>query len=678
MIPRVNSRETVHASLLPNIKPFLNFLYPGFINRDATNNKLSKRAWDSEFFTALTPNVSLNPTPRRVSSRTPSPRRPYASQRWTEHSGYRAWKLDLSSPAPGGALESHIPSDCSRSSIPLKASNPSNFARVSSSRLSSLDLSSPTVAKALNSSIPNLDLSSSPQVRKSGRRIKLPKPKLKTKTHQSETTCPASDSNPNLNKREEDASTPRPKKVVIKNQEDTFQTRRPSPQKQKKSKFKPDQNSRSTHEKSVNKKQANTLVPAQDTVVVLWDLENKWPTAPYDIAISLQQFAGLFGELINISAFGSETLFSFFPLSFEAKCLVSLEHELNIKPPPTADAQQRLEGINKHLPESASAEINRSKTRTTLETELIRAGVHVECVEPTPQATDKALQRAWQDNWFKEKAGSRTWLILVSDDTDYGSMLTNAKKKGFGVVVVTEWMSRLALNGDLRVPWGELKDGNYSLEGLADHIVDFSTLGRMWKKKHMSPNKVCDEEAIEKEISREELEIKQKTILRQEEIAKVMQQRSVLEERLNKEMIAKGPYILQIEQKIQKVERRLKDGRIFHLEQNILQLETRLKKEIEMKIEESLTQEQRSLDDMSDEEFLQSLSHSDFMEGLMRLASMSIPSTRAQRRKLLKEEKAQRRRSLREEEAQSHKLSRKAKAQSRRLLKEAKKSATIS
>ncbi|KAF7858952.1 hypothetical protein EAF04_008993 [Stromatinia cepivora] len=668
MIPRVNSRETVRASLLPNIKPFLNFLYPGFINRDAINNKLSKRAWDSEFFTALTPNFTSNPTPGRVGS-TPFriPRRLYASQRWTEHSGYRAWRLNLNSPAPGGASESQIPPDCLRSSTPIKTSNPSNSATVSSSQLPSLDPSSPTLAKALNSSIPNLGLSSSPLVRKSGRRKKNPEPKLKTEAHQSETACPISDSNPILNKHEEDASTPRPKNVVIENQKDIFQTRRPSPQKQLKSKFKPDQTSRSTHEESVNKKQANTLVPTKDTVVVLWDLDNKWPAAPYDIAISLKQFAGLFGELINISAFGSEILFSYFPLSFTANSQVSLGHELNIKPLATADVQQRLEEINKQPPESASAEINKSETRTTLETELIRAGVHVECVKPTPQAADKALQRAWQNIWFKKKPDSRTWLILVSDDTDYGSMLKNAKKKGFGVVVVTEWMSRLALDGDLRVPWGELKDGNHSLEGLADHIVDFSTLGRMWKNKHMSPNKVCDEEEIEKEISREELEIKQKTILRQEEIAKVMQQRSILEERLNKEMIAKERYMLQIEQKIQKLERRLKEGRIFNLEQNILQLETRLKEKSEIKIKESLTQEPRPLDDVSDEEFLQSLSHSDFMEGLMRLASISIPSPRAQRRQF-----------LREARAQSRRLLKKAKAESRRLLKEATKSARIS
>ncbi|KAF7910279.1 hypothetical protein EAE99_011326 [Botrytis elliptica] len=202
----------------------------------------------------------------------------------------------------------------------------------------------------------------------------------------------------------------------------------PPRQRRLKSKFKPDQISALADTEALSKDQENASISRQNSVVVLWDADNKRTSPSYDdVVTSLKKFAGHFGELINITAFGTHLTFS------------------------------------------------ESGTR------LIEAGVHIESVGTALQEADAALRRAWK-KWkmtqLEKEPNPFVWLILVTDDAGFRYMLRSAKRSGFGIVVVNEFFTKLSLEGDLRMPWPQLKAGNDSLEGIVDHIVGMSTMGR--------------------------------------------------------------------------------------------------------------------------------------------------------------------------------------------------------
>ncbi|KAM0168323.1 hypothetical protein ACHAPF_011122 [Botrytis cinerea] len=119
--------------------------------------------------------------------------------------------------------------------------------------------------------------------------------------------------------------------------------------------------------------------------------------------------------------------------------------------------------------------------------------------EIAPQEADAALQRAWEE-WkmtrLEKEPDSFIWLILVSDDAGFRHMLSSSKRSGFGVVVVNEFITKLSLEGDFCTPWLQLKAGSHSLDGLVDHIVGISTMGRSWMRENMNTNDFADEGVI--------------------------------------------------------------------------------------------------------------------------------------------------------------------------------------
>ncbi|KAF5871576.1 uncharacterized protein Bfra_008095 [Botrytis fragariae] len=299
--------------------------------------------------------------------------------------------------------------------------------------------------------------------------------------------------------------------------------------------------------------QENTSISRQNLVVVLWDVDNKRISPSYDdVVTSLKKFAGHFGELINILAFGSHLTFS------------------------------------------------------EIGTKLIEAGVHIERVGTAPQEADAALRRAWK-KWkmtqLEKEPHSFIWLILVTDDAGFRYMLRSGKRSEFGVVVVNEFFTKLSLEGDLRMPWPQLKAGNYSLDGLADHIVGISTM-----------------DPIDKVILKLKIQLKAKSTMKRELLLRTMQKRSILEQRL-KHTSEKDLQSLEIlEEALRKLEDPSGHKTMRGIDGSILKLETELKARIEAKKTKSSTDEVTPLGDMSDEEFLRNLSHTDIVEGLMRLA----------------------------------------------------------
>ncbi|KAF7919347.1 uncharacterized protein EAE97_011679 [Botrytis byssoidea] len=408
------------------------------------------------------------------------------------------------------------------------------------------------------------------------RRMDSPEPKVKTIDPEPEAACPKSDSSLRLDRSEKDTSVPNQGKSLIGKKGYKAQFCKPPHQRGMKSKFKLDQISALADTEAASKDQGNTSISRQTSVVVLWDIDNK-RYSPFcdDVVTSLKKFAGNFGELINISAFGSHLTFY---------------------------------GIG---------------------TKLVEAGVHIERVGTAPQEADAALQRSWK-KWkmkqLEKEPSSFVWLILVSDDAGFRYMLRSGKRSGFGVVIVNEFFTKLSLEGDLRMPWPQLKAGNYSLDGLADHIVGISTMGRRWIRENMNTTDSEDEDPIDKVILKLKIQLKAKNTMKRELLLRTMQKRSILEQRL-KRTSEKDLRTLEI---LEKALRKLEDPsghkNMRGIDGSILKLETELNARIEAKKTKSLIHEVTPGGDTSDEEFLKNLTHADFVKGLMRLAENSSSS----------------------------------------------------
>ncbi|KAF7893622.1 uncharacterized protein EAF02_001160 [Botrytis sinoallii] len=255
----------------------------------------------------------------------------------------------------------------------------------------------------------NLDVGSLSHIDIRRRRVDFTEPKVTTINSESKTACPEFYSNSRLDRSDKNTSVPNQGKILINKQGDKAQVCGPPRQRRLKSKVKPDQISALADTEAASKNQEKASISRQNSVVVLWDADNKRTSPSYDdVVTSLKKFAGHFGELIDISAFDAHLTFS------------------------------------------------ESGTR------LIEAGVHIERVGTAPQEADAALRRAWK-KWrmtqLEKKPNSFVCLILVSDDAGFRYMLRSAKRSGLGVVVVNEFFTKFSLEGDLRMPWPQLKAG---------------------------------------------------------------------------------------------------------------------------------------------------------------------------------------------------------------------------
>ncbi|TGO40084.1 hypothetical protein BHYA_0042g00150 [Botrytis hyacinthi] len=438
-------------------------------------------------------------------------------------------------------------------------------------------LSTPSSELILTNSLepinPNEDVGSSSHTDIRRRRVDSPEPKVKTIGPEPEAACPKSDSNLRLDRSEKDTPVPKQGKSLIGKKGCKAQLCKPPPKEGLKSKFRQDQISALADTEAAYQDQENTSISRQNSVVALWDVDKKiYSPSCDDVVTSLKKFAGNFGELINTSAFGSHLTFS------------------------------------------------------EIGTKLIEAGVHIERVDTAPREVDAALRRSWK-KWkttqLEKEPNSFIWLILVSDDSRFRYMLRSGKRSGFGVVIVNDFYTKLSLEGNLRMPSPQLKAGNYSLDGLADHIVGISAMGRRWIRENMNTTDSGDEDPIDKVILKPKIQLKAKNTMKRESFLRTIQKRSILEQRL-KHTSEKDLQSLEI---LEKALRKLEDPSghktMRGIDGSILNLETELNARIEAKKTKSSTHEVTPLGDMSDEEFLKNLTHTDFVKGLMRLAKNS-------------------------------------------------------
>ncbi|TGO59111.1 hypothetical protein BCON_0048g00370 [Botryotinia convoluta] len=225
-------------------------------------------------------------------------------------------------------------------------------------------------------------------------------------------------------------------------------------------------------------KQKEPSQPPQQKVIVLWDLDNKPPfdpINPYEAVQNLRAFVSRFGNAINIAAFANRSGMSFVPSSViesrkELKEYYALEHKLHkkykIKPDePYFKARELSKEKNAKYHEAAVG-ITRPTDRYELDTELRRAGVVVNLVKSSSQAADKAII-AYSNEMRQRKATVYDWLILISDDTDFGDLVKRLSRKGVGTIVVGDRMrkvgsqpsKKLAMAACAWVPWSLVETG---------------------------------------------------------------------------------------------------------------------------------------------------------------------------------------------------------------------------
>lgn len=112
--------------------------------------------------------------------------------------------------------------------------------------------------------------------------------------------------------------------------------------------------------------------------------------------------------------------------------------------------------------EKAARQLLTPKTGYGLAAELRRAGVFVKTVVDKPQAADWAVKRQMQHSM----ARGIDWLLLVSDDSDFGEMIRRAREADLRTVVVGDGRTVLGRHADLWVPWMRVENGEVGDEVL--------------------------------------------------------------------------------------------------------------------------------------------------------------------------------------------------------------------
>lgn len=245
-------------------------------------------------------------------------------------------------------------------------------------------------------------------------------------------------------------------------------------------------------------------------VVVLWDLDNKPPRGPpYEAAVALRQLAGLFGRVLEVSAYANRHAFHHLPQWVleqrrERRLLEQMERK-GLAPAPAepyvcgvcgrkcrthADLRKHFRQLHererqKKLArmrslkspkkrrsyrerfitgnakyEEAARDLLKPKVGYGLASELRRAGVFVKMVADKPQAADAALKRQVHHSM----ARGIDWLFLVSDDSDFSEMLRRARESDMRTVVVGDGRTALSREADLWFPWMGVENGDVGEE----------------------------------------------------------------------------------------------------------------------------------------------------------------------------------------------------------------------
>ncbi|CAA6672575.1 unnamed protein product [Spirodela intermedia] len=245
-------------------------------------------------------------------------------------------------------------------------------------------------------------------------------------------------------------------------------------------------------------------------VVVLWDLDNKPPRGPpYEAAVALRQLAGLFGRVLEVSAYANRHAFLHLPQWVleqrrERRLLEQMERK-GLSPAPAdpyvcgvcgrkcrthADLRKHFRQLHererqKKLArmrslkspkkrrsyrerfisgnakyEEAARDLLKPKVGYGLASELRRAGVFVKMVADKPQAADAALKRQVHHSM----ARGVDWLFLVSDDSDFSEMLRRAREADLRTAVVGDGRTALSREADLWFPWTGVENGEVGEE----------------------------------------------------------------------------------------------------------------------------------------------------------------------------------------------------------------------
>ncbi|KAI0887734.1 uncharacterized protein GGS22DRAFT_88538 [Annulohypoxylon maeteangense] len=293
------------------------------------------------------------------------------------------------------------------------------------------------------------------------------------------------------------------------------------------------------------------------TVAILWDLDNKTPSAlPEGLATTIRSLASRRGKIIEYSAMANycadlrlppaaielrkqrklfmtaEARGQFKPAEpyrcpvCQRKCATQVklekhykqlhERELRVKQGRLASLGGKKrekwlkdKGSNLRKRIEAHAEILNPEAKHKVFKSLTRAGVLVRVVQKKPQAADKALIERWK----VVAKNSNLTLILISDDSDFCKMAQRAKMSyGVYVIVVSEnsegklagvadeWWSWDTLNNDAR-------DTNHIL--LREALTDLSNSEE--GESDGGPGYVIDddlqEELFEMQLGNENVEI---------------------------------------------------------------------------------------------------------------------------------------------------------------------------
>ncbi|CAD5164622.1 unnamed protein product [Musa acuminata subsp. malaccensis] len=246
----------------------------------------------------------------------------------------------------------------------------------------------------------------------------------------------------------------------------------------------------------------------QQTVVVLWDLDNKPPRGPpYEAAVALRRAAELFGRVVEVSAYANRHAFVHLPQwvleqrrerhrlnvlerkglvapaeSYTCgvcgrKCRTNLDLKKHFRQLHVRERQKKLDRMRSlkgkkrqryrerfiagnHKYEDAARTLLTPKTGYGLASELRRAGVFVRTVADKPQAADSAVKRQMLHSMTR----GIDWLFLVSDDSDFSDMIRRAREADLRTVVVGDGRTALGRQADIWVPWVRVENGEVGKE----------------------------------------------------------------------------------------------------------------------------------------------------------------------------------------------------------------------
>ncbi|CAI0464972.1 unnamed protein product [Linum tenue] len=268
--------------------------------------------------------------------------------------------------------------------------------------------------------------------------------------------------------------------------------------------------SASNSEINMVKNRQGIYTAKQNKVVVLWDLDNKPPRGPpYHAALSLKEVASKFGDVVEMSAYANRHAFVHLPqwVAQERrerrqqdilerkgivaapepyicgvcgrKCKTNLDLKKHFRQLHERERQKKvnrmrslkgkkrqrykerfISGNDKYNDEARR--LVTPKVGYGLAAELRRAGVYVKTVEDKPQAADWAVKRQIEHSMSR----GIDWLVLVSDDSDFGAILKRAREANLGTVVVGDRDRALGRHADLWVPWIGVENGEVTEKDL--------------------------------------------------------------------------------------------------------------------------------------------------------------------------------------------------------------------